>query len=167
MTFGSPNRRKPAACATSKRERAAPLFFFVAHAATLRVLRCSARCQLASAFDVARAAGLRVRRINAATRSLELQAMLVASRDTFILRAARSVPCAAHSFCKLADSDLQKAGNEFLNGRLHHFIEHAIVINATADTENAYFGAVLLTTRLIGPDDFARRSFTSCPVCRQ
>jgi hypothetical protein len=65
------------------------------------------------------------------------------------------------------DSDLQKPGNEVLNARLHHFIEHAIVINATTDTEDAYFGAVLLTTRLIGPDDFACRSFTSCPVCRQ
>jgi HJR/Mrr/RecB family endonuclease len=107
---------------------------------------------------LAHAASLRVRRIDAATRSLELQAILVASRNKFILLAARSVPRAAHSFRKLADSDLQKAGSEFLNGRLQHFIEHAIVIYTTTDTENAYFGAVLLTTRLIGPDDFARRS---------
>lgn len=83
--------------------------------------------------------------------------MLVASRNTFILLAEKRVPCAALSFRKLVDSDLQKTGNEFLNARLHHFIEHAIVINAAAETADAYFGAVFLTARLIGPDDFARR----------
>lgn len=75
--------------------------------------------------------------------------MLVASRNTFILLAARPEPRAAPSFHKLVESDLQEAGNEFLNARLHHFIEHPIVINTTAETADAHFGAVFLTTRLI------------------
>lgn len=74
------------------------------------------------------------------------------------------MPRAALSFRKLVDRDLQKAGNEFLNARLHYFIEHPIVINTTAETADAYFGAVFLTARLIGPDDFARRSVNQASI---
>lgn len=68
-------------------------------------------------FDVARAAGLRVRRINAATRSLELQAMLVASRNTFILRAARSVPRRCTFFSQFSGHFSQVSGRRPSKGR--------------------------------------------------